>query len=354
MQSASQTGRDMIRVLVADHTLIYTQLLAGALQRDSGLEVTSSLWDSRGLAEAIHAQNFDVIIISSNLGEEPLRGFEALRELRAMQPGIRVVMLLDSSKRETILEAFRAGARGIFTRNQSVDVLVKCVRRVHEGQIWADSEQMSYAVEALAAAPAVRAVDANGFDLLSKRELEVVQSLAEGLTNREIAEKLGLSQHTVKNYLFRVFDKLGVSSRVELLFMTLSQAGTPQSATSVFVPDGESPELSGREPSLGQQTPHQGPLQMARMYADGTQVARDPVAAYMWYVVCEKTNFEMRDQIVAAKRKLANLLTTDEILDAQKQAQERMLHIANNGNGSAKPKAMGTAPGDGPTLLARG
>ena len=66
----------------------------------------------------------------------------------------------------------------------------------------------------------------NGFDLLSKRELEVVRSLAEGLTNREIAEKLGLSQHTVKNYLFRVFDKLGVSSRVELLFMTLSQAGS--------------------------------------------------------------------------------------------------------------------------------
>ena len=248
MESASRTQGGTIRVLVADHTLIYTQLLAEALQRDAGLEVTSSLWDSRGLAEASHAKNFDVIIISSNLGEESLRGFEALRELRAMQPGVRAVMLIDSSKRETILEAFRAGARGIFTRNQSVDVLAKCVRRVHEGQIWADSEQMSYAVEALASAPAVRAVDANGFDLLSKRELEVVQSLAEGLTNREIADKLGLSQHTVKNYLFRVFDKLGVSSRVELLFMTLSQAGTPQSPGGAFVQEGEVANASFRKP----------------------------------------------------------------------------------------------------------
>jgi two-component system nitrate/nitrite response regulator NarL len=351
MESASKEERSTLRVLVADHTLISTQLLAEALQRDPELEVTSSLWDSRGLAEAIHAKHFDVIIISSNLGEEPLRGFEALRELRAMKPGIRVVMLLDSSKRETILEAFRAGARGIFTRNQSVDVLAKCVRRVHEGQIWADSEQMSYAVEALATAPAVRAVDANGFDLLSKRELEVVQSLAEGLTNREIADKLGLSQHTVKNYLFRVFDKLGVSSRVELLFMTLSQAGTPQSLNGAFVRDVEA--ASALSTRVETQDSHNGPLQLARMYADSNGASRNPLAAYMWYVVCEKTNLEMRDQIVVAKRKLANLLTTDEILEAQSQAQEHILHIANNGNGAGKQKAMGTASGVGPKLLAR-
>ncbi len=89
---------------------------------------------------------------------------------------------------------------------------------------------MSFAVEALASFPSVCAVDANGLDLLSKREMDVVRSLAEGLTNREIAERLGLSQHTIKNYLFRVFDKLGVSSRLELLFMTLTQAGALQTS----------------------------------------------------------------------------------------------------------------------------
>src|SRR5262249_13559012 len=147
-----------------------------------------------------------------NLDEVQLHGIALLRELRVMRPEIKGIILLDSSKREVILDAFRAGARGLFSRHESLETLSKCVRQVYAGQIWANSEQMSYAVEALALAPNIKAVDANGLNILSKREIEVVRSLAEGLTNREIAIRLGLSQHTIKNYLFRIFDKLGVSS----------------------------------------------------------------------------------------------------------------------------------------------
>jgi len=358
MERDRSMGEATIRVLVADNTLIYTQLLADALSRDIGLDVTSSPWDSRGLIDALGTRQFDVIIISSNLDEEPLRGFETLRELRAAQPGIRAVMLLDSSKRETILEAFRAGARGIFTRNQSVDILGKCVRCVHEGQIWADSQQMSFAVEAIASAPAVRAVDANGFDLLSKRELEVVRSLAEGLTNREIAEKLGLSQHTVKNYLFRVFDKLGVSSRVELLFMTLSQAGAPQSPSQTsLASQDDSGDFEEAAVTVCERAALEGlpgaQLRLAQMYAVGEEVPTNLVTAYMWYLVCEQTNLNMRDGIVVSKRKLANLLTTDEILEAQKQAQQRLQYLAKLGDGREKQKAMSTEPRTKSKLFAR-
>ncbi|HEY7096252.1 MAG TPA: LuxR C-terminal-related transcriptional regulator [Terriglobales bacterium] len=339
-----------IRVLVADNTPIYTQLLAGALQRDISLDVTGSSWDSRGLIDAFNKQKFDVIVISANLQEEPLQGFETLRELRAMHPGLRAVMLLDSSKREMIVESFRAGARGIFTRNQSVDILAKCVRCVHDGQIWADSEQMAFAVEALSSAPSVRAVDANGFNLLSKRELEVVRSLAEGLTNREIAEKLGLSQHTVKNYLFRVFDKLGVSSRVELLFMTLSQASAPangvqsssngQDVSQLF--DDSAIEVCERAAIEGMPGAQ---LRLAQMYSEGREVPADLPMSYMWYLVCEQTNQNMQDSITLAKRKLAKLLTTDEIMEAQTLARERLSQVAGNANsGVEKQKSMGTEP----------
>ena len=232
MQSTPTSGARTIRVLVADDTRIHTQLLADALRRDLQLEVISPPAQSRDLVAAVKLHRVNVVVLSSNLDEEPLRGFELLRELRASNPDIFAIMLLDSSKKETVLQAFRAGARGIFSRHDSVETLSKCIRSVYEGQIWANSQQLSFAVEALAASPVVRAVDSNGLSLLSKREMDVVRSLAEGLTNREIAERLGLSQHTIKNYLFRVYDKLGVSSRLELLFMTLNQAGTKPSAVA--------------------------------------------------------------------------------------------------------------------------
>ncbi len=229
MQLTDNSGGKVIRVLVADDTRIHTQLLADALGRDRQLEVVAPPARSRDLVETVTLHKVNVVVLSSNLDEEPLRGFELLRQLRASDPGILAIMLLDSSKKDTVLQAFRAGARGIFSRHDSVETLSKCIRSVYEGQIWANSQQMSYAVEALATSPVVRAVDANGLSLLSKREMDVVRSLAEGLTNREIAERLGLSQHTIKNYLFRVYDKLGVSNRLELVFMTLTQAGAQPS-----------------------------------------------------------------------------------------------------------------------------
>jgi two-component system nitrate/nitrite response regulator NarL len=231
MQPTPTSGAQTIRVLVADDTRIHTQLLADALRRDLQLEVISPPAQSRDLVAAVKLHRVNVVVLSSNLDEEPLRGFELLRELRVSNPDIFAIMLLDSSKKESVLQAFRAGARGIFSRHDSVETLSKCIRSVYEGQIWANSQQLSFAVEALATSPVVRAVDANGLSLLSKREMDVVRSLAEGLTNREIAERLGLSQHTIKNYLFRVYDKLGVSSRLELLFMTLTQTTGKPSAT---------------------------------------------------------------------------------------------------------------------------
>jgi DNA-binding NarL/FixJ family response regulator len=121
-----------------------------------------------------------------------------------------------------VVEAFRAGARGVFCRSESLKSLARCIQCVSEGQIWANSKELRYLLEALGEALPLRVIDARGAALLSRRELEVVRCVAEGLSNREIAQRLGLTEHTVKNYLFRIFDKLGVSKRVEVVLYAYS------------------------------------------------------------------------------------------------------------------------------------
>jgi two-component system nitrate/nitrite response regulator NarL len=313
---------ERIRVLVADNTRIHTQLLADALKRDHGLDVISADSDSHSLIATAIAHRADVVLISSNLDEEPHRAFEILRELRASHPQIRAVMLLDSSKREVTLHAFRAGARGIFSRHESIESLCECVRSVHQGHIWASSLQMSFAVEALASSPTVRAVDANGLDLLSKREMEVVRSLSEGLTNREIAQRLGLSQHTIKNYLFRVFDKLGVSSRVELLFMTLSQASSAQSLLPSLLANAANG--SGHDEAtfaICQKAAEQGlpaaQLALAQIYSARRTGPKHLVYAYMWFLI-------VTEQITRAKDHVSKTMTMEQLLEAEQRAAEWM------------------------------
>ena len=328
MQYDQTAPEEPIRVLVADDTRIHTQLLADALRRDPRLEVISSPSHSRDLVAAANRHKVDIVVISSNLDEEPFRGFDVLRELRASRSELRAIMLLDSSKREAILQAFRAGARGIFSRHESVETLCKCVRSVHQGQIWADSQQMSLAVEALAAAPTVRAVDAKGLNLLSKRELDVVRSLAEGLTNREIAERLGLSQHTIKNYLFRVFDKLGVSNRLELLFMTLTQAGASRLGppTSLENPTNGK-HTNGSTLDNCRKAAEQGvpsaQLALAQMHWDGNGVAVDRVSAYMWRLIAS-------NQLLSNRKSMAKMMTVEQLVEAEQRVADWLKKVKRN------------------------
>src|SRR6202035_702501 len=131
-------------------------------------------------------------------------------------------MLLDSAERAPVVEAFRSGARGVFSRSAPLKMLARCVHRVHEGQFWISGSEVGYLLETLAQAPATRLVDSQGTMLLSEREQDVLRWLVAGFTNRAIARELKIGENTVKNYLFRIFNKLGVSSRVEVVLYAAS------------------------------------------------------------------------------------------------------------------------------------
>jgi two-component system, NarL family, nitrate/nitrite response regulator NarL len=324
MELEKAVGGDAIRVLVADNSRIHTQLLADALRRDRGLIVIAEA-SGEGLIAEVVASNADVLLISSHLDEQPGRGFTVLHELHSSCPGIRAVVLLDSSKQEMVLDAFRAGARGIFNRHGSIEMLNRCIRCIHQGEIWADKREMSLAVEALASSHTIRAVNGNGLNLLSKREMQVVHCLAEGLTNREIAERLGLSPHTVKNYLFRVFDKLGVSSRVELLFMTLSQDSNSQSLFGNFFQNSsdadprEDGSLTKYQRAAEQGVPA-AQLALAQLYWARRAHPKDVMYAYMWYSIA-------REQIARSSRNVSKVMTMEQLLEAEQGAAEWLTKI---------------------------
>lgn len=221
---ASLQSRQGIRVVLAENNSIHAELLASAIARDRRLNVVHSTCHSEDLLSQVPQLQPDVVVLSACLDENYERGFEVIEQLHSIHPELKMVVLLDRSDPEKVVKAFRTGARGVFCRNLPVKRLSKCIRVVHEGQIWASNEELGFVFQALAESPVPRPLNSKGFSQLSKRERDVVYCLAEGMSNREIAERLCISPYTVKNYMFKIFDRLGVSSRVELLFCVMSES----------------------------------------------------------------------------------------------------------------------------------
>jgi DNA-binding NarL/FixJ family response regulator len=199
---------------------MFGQMLTSLLRREKDLEVIDATSEPLVLTSV---PQYDIALISAVLENDPQKGFELVEALRSSSPTTRAVMLLDSARRELVVEAFRIGARGVFCRSEPLKLLSKCVRIVHAGQIWANAEEIEFVFRAFAEAPVTRLVGADGEVLLSAREQQVVRFVVEGLNNREIAAQLELSEHTIKNYIFHIFNKLGISSRVELVLYAVGQ-----------------------------------------------------------------------------------------------------------------------------------
>ena len=224
-QLTSFPQQDRIRVLAADNTSMNTQLLAETLSRDGQFNVASPASKESEIMAVLKRERSQVALISARQGTDGRGGYSLSREICAVSPATRVIMLLDSSERTPVVEAFRAGARGVFSRTEPLKLLAKSIKCVHEGQIWANSNELQYLLESMAEPVPMKFLSASGDALLSAREVDVVRCVAEGLSNREIAQRLNLREHTVKNYLFRIFDKLGVSSRVEVVLYALGNHG---------------------------------------------------------------------------------------------------------------------------------
>jgi DNA-binding NarL/FixJ family response regulator len=222
MKFPSDSKQRGIRVLLADSNQTQSQLLSSALRRQPGFHVASCAADLTACLRALEVAAADIVVIGDGLGNN-CRRYEALRGLQATHPGIKLILLLDVYDRELVVNAMRSGARGLFCRAcQPFKALCRCIYAVHAGQIWANTEQVRFLIDALATAAPTRVINAKGEDLLTEREEQLVAHVAEGIGNREIAAQLGIKENTVKKALLRIYDKLGVSNRVELVLYALA------------------------------------------------------------------------------------------------------------------------------------
>ena len=222
MKSPGRMGA--VKVFIADGSQMSCQLIAAALRRGRyRTKVVGYATDPAGIREGLTRNEADVAVIGARLQEDALAGFTVTREILAVNSALSAIMILDSSKPAMVVEAFRAGASGIFSRDQSSELLCKCIHAVHRGQVWANSKELRFVIEALGSNLTVKPVSLRGSALLTKREAGVVHLVAEGLTNRDISHQLNLSEHTVRNYLFRIFNKVGTSNRLELALYAIDR-----------------------------------------------------------------------------------------------------------------------------------
>ena len=207
-----------IRVLVADSSQMQLQLLTRALRRRPELKVDSCALEPDEVLKLLANSAHDVVLLASKGNGSTWLDMAVLRRIHITFPKVAKILVLESVDRELAVNAFRSGARGLFCFSVSpFRALCKCIQVVHRGQIWATAQQIDYLIDLVSQVPSLRVVNADGEALVTPREEQVVALVAEGLSNREIAHELALSEHTVKKYLFRIFDKLGISTRVELV-----------------------------------------------------------------------------------------------------------------------------------------
>jgi DNA-binding NarL/FixJ family response regulator len=227
--SATELGT---AVLVADSNRIQAQLLTGALRRRPEFQVSTCTADFDSILQTISSAHIGVVLLSLCHSDGIVTQMAAMRRVHIFRPHVPKILLTESYDRDIVVTAFRSGARGIFClADTQFRLLCRCIQRVAGGQIWANTEQLNFLLDVISEVPSMRVVNSRGLQILTPREEQVVALVSESRSNREIALKLDLSEHTVKKYVFRIFEKLGISSRVELALYAVNNGVARQAET---------------------------------------------------------------------------------------------------------------------------
>jgi two-component system nitrate/nitrite response regulator NarL len=209
-----------IRIVIADDHAIFRDGLRRLLQEESELHVVGEAADGAEAVKLVQQTSPDILLL--DLAMPHLPGLEALREISRAGLAVRTILLTASIDNSQIVQALQAGARGVVLKESATQVLLRSIRVVMDGECWVGREPVHDLAQYLrASAPPEDARKRNRYGL-TNRELEIVSTIVDGCTNKEIAQRFTLSEDTVKHHLTNIFDKLGVSNRLELALFAIN------------------------------------------------------------------------------------------------------------------------------------
>jgi DNA-binding NarL/FixJ family response regulator len=213
------TARPKIRIVVADDHPIFRDGLCKLLALEEDFEVVAKAQDGRQVLDILQQMEPDILLL--DLKMPGLDGLATLQRLQAAKNRTRVIVLTASDDKNEFVQAMKLGTSGIVLKQTATELLIKSIRKVHAGEIWLDSHTTAAVIRQFVAndespMPPPAATRDRERSPLSQREREIVALVAQGFKNKEMAEKMFISEQTVKNHLHNIFDKLGVSDRLEL------------------------------------------------------------------------------------------------------------------------------------------
>ncbi|MEO8724821.1 MAG: response regulator transcription factor [Acidobacteriaceae bacterium] len=226
---------ELLRVIICDASRLQGELLAKGLQSLAPRTHCSYAEHTKAASNIIAEGGMaSPVVLMANVTADG-GPYRSAKRLHGLHPEAPIVLFADTCGRESVLQAFKAGAKGVVYRDECLSNLLQCILEVSRGKVWAEARELSFILEALADTVEVDVRDVKGHKLLTKREEEVVALVLQALSNREISSVLKISENTVKNYMFHIFEKLGISNRVELMRYAQRRTSADEGRLEAFV-----------------------------------------------------------------------------------------------------------------------